>query len=255
MSKSTLLVLALVPLLVAGRATADDDVPKKKPAPAAAADGAATEKAPPRTEEQLAELQKQILDGLGDAKPQVRAKAADAIVFTWPDSKAILDAALASDKADVRFEATCLLRRAELGDMKSRIRPRLSDADARVRTHAVRAARLLDWPEIEPDLVRLLNTDPSWLVLQETLRGLEDRGSAACLQSVFRGWNADHNDDHRPRFKRVLVKILKNDYGDDMDKWHAAIEQAETAWRAAKAAKPAKTAQPATPATPADTSK
>jgi hypothetical protein len=115
---------------------------------------------------------------------------------------------------------------------------------------AMRAARRLDWPEIESEFIRLLNGDASWLVLQETLRGLEDRGTAACLQSVFRGWQAEHSDDHRLRFKRVLVKLLKNDFGDDLDKWRAAIEQAESAARAAKAAKPAKPAKSEQPAKP-----
>jgi len=246
MRRAALLVLLLVPALAGGRAAAGDDV-EKKPAPAAAAEGAEAEKPPARTEEQLAELQKKILEGLADSKPQVRAAAADAIVFAWPDSKIVLDAALASDRAEVRCEATCLLRREELGDMRERIVPRLADSEARVRMFAVRAARRLEWPEIEPEFIRLLNGDVSWLVLQETLRGLEDRGTAACLQSVFRGWQAEHNDDHRLRFKRVLVKLLKNDFGDELDKWRAAIEQAESAARAAKAAKPAKSEQTAKP--------
>jgi hypothetical protein len=245
MRRSAPLVVLFVAAFSAGRATADDAV-EKRPAPAAATEATAAEKPAPRTEEQLAALQKQILDGLADPKPQARAAAAQAIVFAWPDSKVVLDAALASDRADVRFEATCLLRRDELGDVRDRIRPRLADADARVRVFAVRAARRLDWPEIEPDFIRILDGDPSWLVLQETLRGLEDHGSAGCLQSVFRGWIRETSEDHRLRFRRVLVKILKNDYGDDLDKWRAAIEQAESAWRAAKAAKappPAKAAK------------
>jgi len=251
-----LFVLALVPALAVGRASADDAT-VKKPAPAAPADGAAAEKPEPRTEEQLAELQKKILEGLTDPKPAVRVAAADAIVFSWPESTLILDAALTSERAEVRFEATCLLRRPELGDMRDRIRPRIADSDPRVRMHAVRAARLLKWPEIEPDFVRIVNGDASWLVIQETLRGLEDVGSAACLQTVFRGWTRESNPDRRPRFKRVLVKILKNDFGDELDKWRAAIEQAESAARAAKTAKaappakPAKTEQPATSEKPA----
>jgi len=244
MRRSTVLLLVLVPVFATGRATADDD-PAKAPAKAPAAEskkdaspapaaGAAAAKPEPRTEEQLDALRKQVLSGLTDPKPQVRAAAAENIVFTWPDSAPILDAALKADDAGVRFEATVLLRREELGDMRDRIRPRLADADARVRLHAVRAARHLDWPEIEPDFIRIVSGDPSFLVIQEALFGLEKVGTIACAQVVFRGWTTDTVEDHHRRYKRVLVKVVGADFGEEVDKWRTAIEKLETAARAQK---------------------
>jgi HEAT repeat protein len=237
MRPSKVLALALVATVAMGSAAAGEDE-TKAPAKAPAADAkkdapAATE---PRTEEQLAALRAKILGGLLDPKPQVRSAAADAIVFAWPDSAAILDAALASTDAGVRFEATVLLRRPELGDMRARIRPRLSDTDMRVRMHAVRAARHLKWPEIEPEFIRIVAGDPSFLVIQETLRGLEEIGTIACAQVVFRGWTTDVNEDHHRRYKRVLVKVIGADHGEDVEKWRTAIEKAETEARARKPA-------------------
>jgi hypothetical protein len=237
MRTAKILALALVAAVAAANAAAGEDekkVPAKPPAADAKKDGAtATEE---RTEEQLAALRAKILGGLIDPKPQVRSAAADAIVFSWPDSTPILDAALASPDAGVRFEATVLLRRPELGDQRVRIRPRLSDTDMRVRMHAVRAARHLKWPEIEPEFIRIVGGDPSFLVIQETLRGLEDIGTIACAQVVFRGWSTDVNEDHHRRYKRVLVKVIGADHGEDVEKWRTAIEKAETEARAKKPA-------------------
>jgi hypothetical protein len=199
-----------------------------------------------RTPEQIAELKKEILAGLADAKPKLRAEAADKLVFAWPDTTPALDEALASENPTVRMEAACLLRREELGDMRERIRTKLYDPLAAVRILAVRAARHLKWPEIEPEFVRLLAGDASFEVKQETLVGLETLGTIACAKTVLDGWVREEDKGRRSRFKRVLVAVLKCDKGEDVDAWRTAIEQAETAARAAKAPQQPPAKQPAT---------
>ncbi len=224
-------------LLLAAVAAADDakDAAASKEAPAK--DAPAKAAAPARTPEQIAELKKEILAGLADAKPKLRAAAADKLVFAWPDTVAALDEALVSANPTVRFEAVCLLRREELGDMRERIHAKLYDPLAEVRILAVRAARHLKWPEIEPEFIRLLGGDASFEVKQEVLVGLETLGTIACAKTVLDGWVREEDKGRRSRFKRVLVAVLKCDKGEDVDAWRAAIEEAETAARAAKAAK------------------
>jgi len=228
-------VLLLVVALAAAPARAGDPAPA--PAAKPATGGAATAPAPApvvRTAEQIAALRKAIFDGFASAQPAARAAAGDLVVAAWPDTVPILDDALVAKNAGVRLEATTLLDRAELGDMRDRIRDRISDSDDLVRRQAVRAARHLEWPEIEPALIRIVARDSAWIVRQEALRGLLDHGTVACLTTVLEGLQGEKDDEHRARFKRVLVKIVGSDLGDDVNAWRTAIEKAQEKARAAK---------------------
>jgi HEAT repeat protein len=225
-------VLAFV-LAFAGAASADDvagaGVAANAPPRDASAPGTAGSSSP--TSEQMAVFCRGILAGLADRKLTTRVAAAERIVAAWPDSAPALDAALASPSADVRLAAVYLLGREELGDTKERIRRCLSDASPFVRVQAVRIARHLDWPKVEPDLIRLAGEDPEWVVRQEALRGLEDRGTKACLASVLAGWRNEKDPDRRRRFHRVLVRIVGADHGDDVEAWVSAVTAAERAER------------------------
>jgi len=226
--------LLLVIALAGAPALGGDAAPAARPA----AGGATQTPAPVvRTAAQIAALRKAILDGFANEQPSARAAAADMLVAAWPDTAPILDDALVSKIAGVRLEATCVLGRTELGDMRERIRDRIADSDDLVRRQAVRAARHLDWPEIEPAFIRIVGRDSAWIVRQEALRGLQDHGTVACLLTVFEGWQAEKDDEHRARFKRVLVKIVGSDEGDDVEKWRVAIEKAQAKARAAAAKK------------------
>jgi HEAT repeat protein len=227
-------LLVLVVALASAPARAGDAAPAARPATGAAADAPAPVV---RTAAQIAALRKAILEGFANEQPSARAAAADMVVAAWPDTAPILDDALVSKSAGVRLEATCTLGRQELGDMRDRIRGRLSDSDDLVRRQAVRAARHLEWPEIEPALIGCVARDSAWIVRQEALRGLLDRGTVACLMTVFEGWQAEKDDEHRARFKRVLVKVVGSDAGDDAEKWRTAIEKAQAKARAAAAKK------------------
>jgi HEAT repeat protein len=227
-------VLALA-VLAAAPAFAGDAAPAPRPAAgAAAASASAPGDKNGRTAEQIAALKKAILDGFSDPQMAVRAAATDVLLAAWPDSAPILDEALVSKDPQVRLSATCVLGRQDLGDMRDRIRARLADADDLVRRQAVRAARHLDWTELEPSLMRIVSRDPAWIVRQEALKGLLDRGTLACLTTVLEGWQAEKDDEHRARYKRVLVKILGTDAGEDVEAWRTAIDKALEKARAAK---------------------
>ena len=226
MRASALLIFASMSSALAG-----DAEPPKAPAPDTAA---AAAPAPARTPDQVSALRKAILDGFADVHAHARTAAADLVIAAWPDTAPILDEALVSKDAGVRLEAATLLGRDELGDMRDRIRRKFADADDLVRRQAVRAARHLEWPEVEPALVAFVARDGAWIVRQEALRGLLDHGTVACLRTVLNGWHADKDDEHRARYKRILVKLLGSDLGDDTNAWLTAIEKAESKARAAK---------------------
>jgi HEAT repeat protein len=214
--------LAATPL-VAGDG---DKAPAKggaaKPAAAAKPDS----KPAPRTPEQLAALRVAVLDGFTKPDAKARAAAGDLLVSAWPDSAPILDEALASSSAQVRLEAVTLLRREELGDVRSRIRARVGDSDEAVRRQAIRAGRHLKWPEFEPDLMKVVQSDRSWGVRQEALRGLEDHGTLRCAYIVLNAMFAEEDLEHRKAYKRVLVAVLGQDHGDDQQAWSNAIADA-----------------------------
>jgi hypothetical protein len=193
--------------------------------------------APPparRSQDQLCALRVAVLQGLAEGKPASLAAAAQMIVAAWPDSEAALDEALVSTAAEVRLEAVRLLSRPELGDVRDRIARMFDDPSEPVRRQAIRAARRLAWPEIEPRFVEALARDRAWSVRQEALRALEDRGTWKCLRAVVEGWAGDRDPDHRRHYRRVLLALLGTDCGDDVDAWRTAVDAAETNGRRPK---------------------
>lgn len=227
MSRAALaaIVLALVatPLLAGDGDQSTAKAGAAKPAGAASKPDA---KPAPRTPEQLAALRVAVLDGFAKPDIKARADAGNLLVAAWPDSAPILDEALLSKSAQVRLEAVQLLRREELGDTRARIRSKLTDADEAVRRQAIRAGRLLKWPELEPELMKAVQNDPSWIVRQEALRGLEDRGTLKCVYIVLTAMSHEEDAQRRKAYKRVLVAILGEDHGDDSGAWTAAISDA-----------------------------
>jgi hypothetical protein len=210
---------AAIVVAMAATAWAGDAVPPAQGAVAKA-------QTPARTAEQIATLRKLVLEGLANQRLSKRAEACELLVTSWPDSAPILDEALASKTDTVRLEAVRLLARPELGDVRDRVQPRFKDAIPSVRVQAVRVARHMTWPEVERDFIRLVSEESSWEVRQEALRGLEDLGTKKCLTVVFAGWSNEEDPARRRRYRRVLVKILAADHGDDAAKWADAIEAA-----------------------------
>ena len=213
------LALAATPLLAGDGGKAPVKAGAAQPA-------AAPAKQVKRTPEQIAALRVAVLEGFAKPDFKTRADAGDLLVAAWPDSAPILDAALGSQNAQVRLEAVSLLRREELGDVRDRIRGKISDPDESVRRQAIRAGRHLKWPEFEPDLMRVLQKDKAWSVRQEALRGLEDRGTLRCAYVVLTAMFAEEDIEHRNAYKRVLVRLLGKDYGDDQQAWSDAISDA-----------------------------
>jgi HEAT repeat protein len=216
-----LVAIALLAALAAARAAAEEPAPEPVAAAAAGAPAAAE-----RTEQQIANLRKAILEGFADERPQARVAAADMLLAAWPDTAPILDEALAAKEAEVRLEAVRLLVRPELGDTRDRVRARFTDREASVRRQAIRVARRLAWTDVENDFTVLLESDASWLVRQEALRALEDRGTTKCLHVVLQGWIAERDTERRRRYRRVLVSILGVDCGDSADAWCTAVADA-----------------------------
>ncbi len=221
MSRATVaalvLALAATPLLAG-----DGDKGAAKPAAAAKSDA----KPAPRTPEQLAAIRLAVLEGFAKPDAKSRADAGDLLVAAWPDSAPILDEVLGAKDAAVRREGVSLLGREELGDTRARIRRMIGDSDESVRRQAIRAGRHLKWPEFEPDLMKIVQNERSWIVRQEALRGLEDRGTLKCVYIVLTAMSSEEDAQRRKAYKRVLVAILGEDHGDDAAAWTAAISDA-----------------------------
>jgi HEAT repeat protein len=216
------LALAATPLLAGD----GEKAPAKDGAAKAAAAAKPAAKPAPRTPEQLAALRVAVLDGLANAEFKARAEAGDLLVGAWPDSAPILDEALSSKTAQVRLEAVSLLRREELGDVRARIRAKVTDSDEAVRRQAIRAGRHLKWPEFETDLMSVVKNDHSWSVRQEALRGLEDRGTLKCAYIVLTAMASEEDAQRRKAYRRVLVVVVGEDHGEDAGAWTAAISDA-----------------------------
>ncbi len=187
------------------------------------ADAPKSSAAVPTRESRGETLGKAILPLLASKRAADRARGIDKLLANWPDSKPVLEAALESRSARVRLTVTHVLRLRFLSDTTSWIRRRMADRDAAVRVLAVRAARHRRLENVEEALIRLVRKDPRWAVQQEALRALETLGTTECLDEVLCGWEWAENDDQRRRYKRVLVRIVGRDVGDDYEGWFDAI--------------------------------
>jgi HEAT repeat protein len=135
-----------------------------------------------------------------------------------------LDEALASPSATSRLEAVLLLDDPELGDTHARVAARLDDTDARVRAMAVRAARNRGYADLEPRILGILASDPDWIVRREALWALDEIGTNACLSTVLEGLAVEKDAERRRAFRRVLVRLVGKDHGDDVEAWRAAVD-------------------------------
>jgi hypothetical protein len=164
-----------------------------------------------------------VLGDLGNEVRAVRAEAASWIVANWPASSRVVDSAQQCTVELARIEATRLLDHEQLGDTSRQLAIALRDRSARVRTCALRVVRHRAYPRFERQALDLMQNASEWVVRQEAIRTLETIATRDSLQPVFSAWSAEEDKDRKRRYRRVLRGLFGEDFGDDLDAWHAAI--------------------------------